>query len=404
MNLLERNAMVTITPGIDSVPETLSQFRWKMHLSLPYPFPAKDCVRQSVTILEKPFSFSIHNHYSRVIQTIRSGESGPVYFRVVLEDKRHKPGNYSDCVAFTREDLQSVVFFEDMTDYASPKDAFARADAKIKACFDWLASYLSACQRAAPYLTSWLVYPISMFDVGTVYHEVVAFCTNHQKWHLVSSAVAVSLGRHLQRPTFVMEVPASVESSSPMDAANELLAEALMSLFRGMPRLTVLNAYTAVESLANVVFSRTKVAKLVANNMPQEMAEETVEDERKRHRTEGNFLYHRGVKSASGRSLLEENKQQYDALLQLQDMRHKVAHTGYKPTLDEARDAHKVCCEAAQWLAGVAGLPTKQLLPDASTSYPGFSTAFKDAQARSASEIELVRHLLGQVQAPKSPG
>jgi len=400
MNLLERNAMVTITPGFDSVPETLSQFRWKMHLSLPYPFPAKECVRQSVTILEKPFSFSIHNHYSRIIQTIRSGESGPVYFRVLLEDKRHPPGIYSDCVGFTREDLQSVVIFEETTDYTTPKEAFARADAKITACFDWLSSFLSACQRVAPYLTSWLVYPISMFDVGTVYHEVVAFCANHKQWHLLSSAVAVSLGRHLQRPTFVIEVPASVESDSPMDAANELLAEALMSLFRGMPRLTVLNAYTAVESLANIVFSRTKVAKLVSNNMPKEMAEETVEDERKRHRTEGNFLYHRGIKSASDRSLLEENKHQYDALLRLQDLRHKVAHTGYKPTTDEAREAHKVCCEAAQWLAGVAGFSTKPLLPDASASYPGFSTAFKDAQARSASEIELVRHLLGAVQVP----
>jgi hypothetical protein len=399
MNLLERNAMVTITPGFESVPETLSQYRWKMHLSLPYPFPAKECVHQSITIFDKPFSFSIHNHYSRIIQTVRSEESGPVYFRVLLEDKRLPCRNYVDCVGFTREDLQSVVIFEETTDYPTPKEAFARADAKIGACFEWLSSFLSACQRAAPYLASWLVYPISMFDVGTVYHEVLAFCANHKQWHLFSSAVAVSLGRHLQRPTFVMEVPTTVESGSPMDAANELLAEALMSLFRGMPRLTVLNAYTAVESLANVVFSRTKVAMLVSNNMPQAMAEEIVEDERKRHRTEGNFLYHRGIKTASGRSLLEENKTQYDALLRLQELRHKVAHTGYKPTTDEAREAQKVCCETAQWLAGVAGFSTKPLLPDASASYPGFSTAFKDAQARSTSEIELVRHLLGAVQS-----
>jgi hypothetical protein len=400
MNLLERNAMVTITPGFESVPETLSTFRWKMHLSLPYPFPSKECVRQSVTILEKPFAFSIHNHYSRVIQTIRSGESGPVYFRVLLEDKRRPPGNYTDCVGFTREDLQSVVVFGEITDYTSPQEAFAHADAKIRACFDWLASFLSACQRAAPYLTSWLVYPISMFDVGTVYHEIDAFCSNHKQWHVFLSAVAVSLGRHLQHPTFVMDVPLSVESNSPMDAANELRAEALMSLFRGMPRLTVLNAYTAVGSLANAVFSRTKVAKLVSNNMPQEMAEETVEDERKRHRTEGGFLYHRGIKSASGRSLLVENKQQYDALLRLQELRHKVAHTGYRPTTEEAREAHKVWREGAQWLAQVAGFPTKPLLPDASASYPGLSAAFKDAQARNASEIEMVRHLLGAAQVP----
>lgn len=397
MHLLERTATVTVTPNFEEVKEGLSKFHWKMHLSLPYPFPSKDCVHQSLTILGKPFAFSIHNHFRRVIQAIGSGEAGPVYFRVFLEDKRVPPVEYTDCISTSREELQSVVFFEDQTDYASPNEAFAGADAKIKACFDWLSSFLTACQRAAPYLTSWLVHPISMFDVGTVYHDVDAFCENHQQRHLFASAVAVSVGRHLQHPTFVMEVPDSIDDESPMDAANELLAEALMSLYRGMPRLTVLNSYTAVESLANVVFSTTKIAKLVSNNMPKDMAEETVEDERKRHRTEGQFLYHKGIKAASGRSLLEENKQQYDALLKLQELRHKVAHTGYKPTHEEAQTAHKVCCETAQWLAGVAGFPVKLLVPDAASSAPGFSTAFKDAQARSAGEFELIRHLLGAV-------
>lgn len=401
MNMLERNALVTIIPGFDNAPANLTQFHWKMHLSLPFPFPAKDCVQQTVNVLGKSFSFSIHNHFNRVIQTIKQpGESGPVYFRVLLEDKRQPAVNYSDCGAFSREELQSVVFFEDLTDYLSPNEAFAGAESKIKSCFDWLASFLSACQRAAPYLTSWLVYPISLFDVGTVYHEVLAFCSSHNHWSSFSSAVAISLGRQLQRPMFVMDVPATIEGDSPLDTANELLAEALMSLVRGRPRLAVLNAYTAVESLANAVFTLTKVAKLLASNVPLEMARELVEDQREKHRTDPQFLYGRGIKDASGRSIMEENKQQYDALLQLQKMRHRVAHTGYKPTLDEAQEAHKLCCEAVQWFAAVSNLAVKPLLPDASASYPGFSAAFKDVQARNPSELELVRYLLGAAQSP----
>ena len=60
------------------------------------------------------------------------------------------------------------------------------------------------------------------------------------------SALAISVGRQLQNPAFVMDVPESVEGATPLDAANELLAESLMSLYRGMPRLTVLNALAIV--------------------------------------------------------------------------------------------------------------------------------------------------------------
>jgi|GEM_PF-4677972 len=57
-----------------------------------------------------------------------------------------------------------------------------------------------------------------------------------------------------------------------------------------------------------------------------------------------------------------------------QKMRHRVAHTGYKPTLDEAREAHKVCCEAVRWFSGVGGMTVKPMLPDAKVTFPGIST------------------------------
>lgn len=332
----------------------------------------------------------------------RQGDDGPVYFSAVLEDKRLPAESYTDCVSFAREALQSVVIFEDMTDYPSGDAAFDGAETKISKCCEWLANFLSACQRAAPYLTSWLVYPVSLFDVGTVYHDVTAYCTNHKQRHQVVSAMAISLGRQLQNPAFVMDVPEAIDSSLPLDAANELLAESLMSLYRGMPRLAVLNAYTAVESLANVVFAGTKVAMLVGHNVPREVPEKLVEEERERHRTEPQFLFHRGIKDASGRSLMDEDKSQYDALLRLQKMRHRVAHTGYKPTQDEAREAHRVCCEAVRWFAQVGGMPVKPMLPAADATYPGISTAVKDAHARNPLELDFVRHLVNSAVYPAS--
>jgi hypothetical protein len=398
--LLEHSALVTIKPGVGPPPANLTSFHWRMYFSLPYPFPAKECVKRTLTILDKPFSFEIHNHYNRVIKTLRQGDTGPVYFSAVLEDKRQPAESYTDCASFAREALQSVVIFEEMTDYPSGDAAFDGAEAKISKCCEWLSTFLSACQRAAPYLTSWLVYPVSLFDVGTVYHDVSAYCSSHRQRHLVMSGVAISLGRQLQIPAFVMDVPESVDGSTPLDAANELLAESLMSLYRGMPRLTVLNAYTAVESLANVVFTATKVAMLLGHNVPREVAEKLVEEERERHRTEPQFLFNKGIKDASGRSLMDEDKEQYDALLRLQKMRHRVAHTGYKPTLDEAREAHKVCCEAVRWFAGVGGMPVKPMLPGVEASFPGISQAIKDAHARNPLELEFVRHLVNAVVSP----
>ncbi len=271
----------------------------------------------------------------------------------------------------SRERLQSVAFIDGQTNFATHAEAIAGAGQTIKAGLAYLASYLAACQRDAPYLSSFLIYPVGLFDVGTVYQEVRAYCETHKQWHLHSCGFQFSMGRRLQQPTFFIEPPTALQSASPLDTANELLAEALMSLYRGTPRLTVVNSYGAVESFANVVYAKARIAKYVADGVPQKYAEEFTEQERYRHRTEGAFLYHRGLKEACGRSLMEEKKQQYDALLSLQQIRHNVAHTGYKPTFDEAQKGHRLCCEVLQWLARVGGYPVKPLLPDPTDSSSG---------------------------------
>ena len=80
------------------------------------------------------------------------------------------------------------------------------------------------------------------------------------------------------------------------------------------------------------------------------------------------FFYHKGIKAATGRSLLDENKSQYDELAKTQQLRHRVAHTGVKPSIEEARDAHKLCCVIVQWFAALGNMPVKPLVPDTSNS------------------------------------
>ncbi len=396
MFLLERNALVTISPKYNQEFDAESRFRWGMHVSLPFPFPRRECFHETTSVDDDEYNFSIHNHFDRLFLTPKAGPAMP---RVLLHDRNKPiPSQLQDCHV-NCEFLQSVAIFQETKEYASPNEAFADADKKIKKCFNYLSDFLAIQQVEAPYLAAWLVYPISFFDVGTVYHSVQHFCRNHKAWEVWATAPAISLARRLQHPIFFLDPQESTEeqpaSYQLIEATNELLAEAQMSLFRGLPRLTVLNSYGAVEVLANTVFKKVKTEMLEANNVPSHIAESVVEEERQRHKTEPSFLFHRGLKDCCDRSLCDEDKEKYDALVELQRTRHKVAHTGHKPSSDEARAGHKLACECVQWLAGVGGLPVKPLLPAQQAQVNGFATAAADSHAINAGEFEFLRYSLG---------
>lgn len=371
--LLESDLTITLAPGMDHTSDKLIKFRWNAQIALPYPFPSRICVSRDALVLDKPYRFQIHNHYDRVFYTIKNPATGATWVRSSMCDKRSPtPAAGQNCIDVRRQLLQSVAFFDGQTDYPSAAAAMADAGAKMQACMEWLTSFLAACQRNAPYLSSWLVYPVSLFDIGSVYCEVRGYCVGHQAWHFLESGVQSSVGRGLHQPVFFMTPPSSVEAETPLDTANELLAEALMASYRGMPRLTVINSYTALESFANVCYSQLKSAQLVAKGVDKEYAAEVVESHRVKHRNDASFLYHSGIKSASNRSFREERQSAYDEVMKLQQLRHRVAHTGCKPTLDEARDAHKLCCEVVQWFSEVAGFPVKPLRPAPEDSGQGF--------------------------------
>jgi hypothetical protein len=75
-------------------------------------------------------------------------------------------------------------------------------------------------------------------------------------------------------------------------------------------------------------------------------------------------------------------------------MRHRVAHTGYRPTIVEAKDAYKICVDVVQWLCAVAGAPVKPLLPAPEDTYPGITEELRDKLPINPLEQELLIHLL----------
>jgi hypothetical protein len=218
---LDHDMRFTISPSYDHVPDQFSKFRWQMHLSLPYPFPSRKCVQVRAAIASSEYAVSIHNHFNRVVLNIQASKTSPMYFKAILEEKKHPAKEYPGCVSFVREALPSVVRFEEQKEYASPNDAFAKADSKVKNCADWLAEYLGTWQREAPYLETWHVYPVTLFELGTIYHEVHGFCTKHNCWEAFGTAVTSSPGRSLSNPTFFMEAPRSSNPTTALDTANE---------------------------------------------------------------------------------------------------------------------------------------------------------------------------------------
>jgi hypothetical protein len=392
---LERNALVTITPKYNHAEGTAGLFRWNMNVSLPFPFPVAKCVDQDVDIDGCRYRFGIHNHFDRVFFSSKNGKG---WFKTQLIHKTASPPLPDDCVCH-RETLQAVATFSEHQTYLSGNEAFGDAASKISQCMEYLGRFLSKCQQRAPYLAGWLIYPVSAFEVGTIYHDVTHQLPG-QNWHACASSVAMSVARNLQVPLFVME-KLDEEVDGVVEGTNELLAEAMVSLMRGTTRLTVLNSYGAVENLAQTILVKARAANLRVEGVPDAVAIRLAEDALARKKLDANELYHSVMRAETGRSLHDEKKPEYDALLGLQKIRHDVAHRGYRPTADQARGGHRTACEVARWLCEVGGYPVKAMTPTVECTNPHLQVFSKDVFAKSELEFAAIRALLGAL-APEN--
>lgn len=391
--LLADLQLLSLHPVFGTAPEERLEFRWGMNVTLPFPLPARQCVVQNALIDNVLYDVHIGNHFRRAIVTRHVGPPNPA--RVFLEDTRKPPNEFSDDATVTRHELPSVAVFSEGSLYKSADDAFAESKRKMESCMEWLSSLLARWQRNAPYGVAWLIYPVSPFDFGTIYHQVIARESAGDQWQVYASAAGIFPGRNLIEPAFYLDPPDSSEAESAMDTANELLAEAQLSLFRGLYRLTVLNAYTAVESLAESIFLSKRALHLVktsTQSLPD--AQKTAEDERKQNnRNTVPFLFHTGMNSACGRSLFSERKSLYDRLCAVRDIRHKAAHTGYRPERNDAKNAHRVCADVAGWLADVGAYTVKDYYPQKSCAPDNLAFGSIDQAGRPAWEAAFLRDL-----------
>jgi hypothetical protein len=349
MTLLDRlakNSYLTIAPQSEQLPSCgATRFRWGIHIALPFTLPSRTCLHQKVVLEGQEYDYSIHNYLDRLTVFPVSQTTWPSVY--LVERSQPTPLQRTGWRQ-ARETLQSVACFVEVAEYNNPAAAFANAGDKIKACFRFLSDHLAALQSSMPYLASWQIYPLSQFDVGLVYHGVEHFCPPKERWDSYRTGLTINIARQLHQPLSLVRFPHGAGTTTPADLSNELLAEAQVSLFRGLYRPVVLNSYQAVESLANVVFKAKQTAKLMTGGLAQAIAEAEAEKTRFKHRVDIKFLVHHGLFEACSHSLCNEHKGKYDDLCELNKLRHKVAHAGEKPSPSEAEAAHLLCCEVVQ--------------------------------------------------------
>ena len=204
----------------------------------------------------------------------------------------------------------------------------------------------------------------------------------------------MSLARQLRTPLFVTKLDISGAVPADLDLANELLAEAQFAIFRRMPRLAVINSFTALETLANSVFKRERRQQLIGWGVPEHEAEAIAENERRANRTREKFLLGAGISHACSRSLLLENKTLYDEILRLEEkVRHGVVHKGTQPAIIEAKAAFRACCKGVRWLCDVAGYPKKEMVPPPDEVVPGFGAGSQDPFVCGPAEMEVLRRM-----------
>lgn len=358
---LVKNQYFTLHPGTAPVTCGATQFRWEMHVALPFCLPARSPLAEEVTVDGRTYAFSLRSSVDRVITFPASPPSWPSVRLVARSEPSPTPARGQ---RLQREPLQSVACYEDRTEASDAITAFGNANEKVQACFRHLSAALSRIQRAMPYLASWQVYPLSQFDVGLVYHTVTHFCPNTRRWDHVSTGITINLARQLHHPLCRLALDEPVVCPPSLELSHELLAEAQVALFRGLLRTTVLISYQAVESFANHVFKEKQTAAFVAVGKPPATAEAEAEQLRKSNNVKIDFLVHRGLQAAIGRSLFLDDQKTYDALCQLKKLRNQVAHAGRNPTQQEAEDGYALCCDVMRWLSGIGGYPVRPLLPD----------------------------------------
>lgn len=345
-----------VFPLDEEVADGAHVFRWNIHFPLNHPFPSKKCVRKIVQSSCGSFEFGIHNHLDR----IEYYEAGSPLPKVNLIDKRQQHPQGSRRIL-----LRSVARFDEIQEYTTSRAAFENANEKLSTCLAILRQFLAGCQLQAPFACSWLLTPPTFYELGGAAHSVIQKSKQNPEWVVHSSWPAFHVGKHALQPLFHMdECKDDKEVELILQLPYALLADANSSICRELPRIAVFNSYAAVEVFAEALYRRLKTNSLVAGGMSTPDADAEVNDQLKTTRDLMKLLLHTGLKEVTGRSLFDEQQTVYDTFFKLKKRRNEVVHSGVLPTLTEAKDAYKLCCEILAWVAKTGGIQVKPYYPD----------------------------------------
>ncbi|HTQ38791.1 MAG TPA: hypothetical protein VMJ32_07170 [Pirellulales bacterium] len=343
---------------IDPTQCAFKRYKWYMYAHLPYPFPSKSPIERVTTIGQRSYKLTIDNNVEL------SFILGPKYatppFPIAKLKSRDPVG--SGKISISESDTKSLIVFEELAEHITAKDALKDDGVKVNDCFDILSEFLSLCQRQVPYLASWLIYPVSLAECALFYQAVSGYDEDKKGWSPCASIICIGQMHDISAPAFELGELDSPEHSSIV-VPNELLAEGQMALVRGVPRQAVWNSYCAIELLANLVFKAKQTDFLVSLGNDRDQAEIQAEELRKTHRTDIKFLLHWGLKAACGRSLSDEQQNDYEEVCELRKLRHLAAHAGKPVSGGKGRKAYLLSCRVVRWLAEVGNLPVKPLNP-----------------------------------------
>jgi hypothetical protein len=340
--------------------QTGASFRWKAIMSLPFIVPLKAPHHAEVSLDNRKYSLGLHNNFDRLL--IRSNTSPPQdTVRLVERGAKVTPPKNAQT---KRERLKGVAIYKQQEVFQTTRAALANSGQKIRDCISHLSEFIFSWQRSLPYLATWVMHPISLHDLGIVYYMLEVLNPRTQETSLGPSFSAFNPARQGVKPLFHAP-PKALESQNPLHAlADELLAEASNAYYRNMRRLSISNAYLAVEILSNHVFKIKQKEAFVSQGVSDSQADTDVEELSRKNNTDLGFLLHRGLKTACSRSLFDEDNATYNQVIQCKKLRNQVQHLGYLPSPSECDTNFSAACETVRWLNGIIGELPKPMYPD----------------------------------------
>ncbi|XAM00964.1 hypothetical protein OT109_06165 [Phycisphaeraceae bacterium D3-23] len=384
------NARVTLQPNVNEPTCGSTRFRWFTHFALPYPIPSKSGIREIRRKLDYDFQIDLACGVDRHITLPPSENAIPV---VSLTNRKQHDIASEDGTDSYREELQGMAYCLDTREYPSLKDCLSEQEDKLTASFQCCQEMIHSLQKSLPYTVNWSVFPLSFYDCGSIYCGVDHYCPNLNKWVRVVDGMSVCIPRRLLYPTFVIS-EILTPPNEVMDLCNELLCESHVALMRDLPRSAVIHACTAVEMLANHTYVFLRSQQLQDKGLPLDDAREIADDERRSKRTDERFLLHKGLKKAAGVSLLEDDKALYDDFGKYKQSRHKIAHAGVSPVMDDARACYACACRVITWLCQKSNISHPALSPDVVSYIPGFTVTPGETYRLSDHETKVLARFL----------